>query len=143
MSAPPRIASLSSPQVLELSSFTEARGRLCVAEATQDVPFDIERVYWISDVPGASWRGGHAHRTVSEALIAVAGEFSVRCELDGEITDFRMQDPGRALLLPPTAWRVLSDFSPGAICLVLASAPYDKDEYILERDELSRFVRDS
>lgn len=139
MTTPP-VTSVQVPKVLALPTFPEERGRVSVAEAARHVPFDIKRVYWITDVPSWGRRGGHAHRRVSEALIAVAGELTVRCDHGAATTDFRLQAPDRALLVPPSVWRELSDFEPGAVCLVLASGHYAEDEYIRERREC--LVRD-
>ena len=137
------MTSSQGPKLLPLPSFPEERGCVSVAEAARHVPFDIQRVYWITGVPSWGRRGGHAHRRVSEVLIAVAGEFTVRCDQGEAATDFRLRAPDSALLVPPPAWRELSEFAPGAVCLVLASGLYDEDEYIRKRSEFLEHVRDT
>ena len=124
---------MSRPQVLTLPQFADERGSLCKVEALRDVPFEVRRVYWITSVPPGSVRGRHAHTTVSELLVAVAGSFVVHWSGPDDSGSVTLRGPRDALLVPPPYWRDLVDFSSDAVCLVLASGYYDPDEYVTER----------
>lgn len=121
--------------LLTLPRFDDIRGVLTVAESQAHVPFDIQRVYTLTHVPLDTQRAGHAHRTLTQAMIAVSGSFRVTLD-DGQAqAHVWLSRPDRALLIPPGVWREIDHFSHGAVCLVLASAAYDEDDYI--RDKVS------
>ncbi|HKJ24369.1 MAG TPA: FdtA/QdtA family cupin domain-containing protein [Myxococcota bacterium] len=119
-------------RVLHLPTLTDPRGALTVLEAGKSVPFPIERVYYLHGVPLGAGRGGHAHRLLHQLLVAVSGSFVVTAD-DGHARHrHRLDRADRGLYLPPGLWREIDEFSPGAVCLTLASHPYDPSEY--ERD---------
>jgi hypothetical protein len=123
------IARLPEISVIELREAVDFRGHLCVVE-DDELGFDIRRVYFISGVPPAEQRGGHAHRRVVELLVAAAGAFDVVCDDGTARRVIHLEAPRQGLLLPPLVWRELDRFAPGSICLVLASECYDEREYI-------------
>ncbi len=114
--------------LIDLQRIDDPRGSLTVA---QGFPFDVKRVYWLHGIQGGAKRGGHTHRALHRWLIAVSGALTVR--LDCERATLRLNDPAKALYVAPMRWLELEDFSPHAVCLVLASAEYDPEDYI--RDE--------
>lgn len=125
---------------IPLSRVDERRGSLCVAEVGYHIPFEIERVFWIFDVPIGEERANHAQREQSELLIAVKGAFTVDCD-EGEIQPaYTLDSPDEALLLPPMVFRRLSNFAPGSLCLALASGPYDPSEYVSDYAEFRRLI---
>lgn len=99
-----------------------------------DVPFDISRVYYLYDVPGGAQRGGHAHRRLEEVLVAVAGSFDVVLNDGRRVRTTRLDRAHSGVYIATGIWRELKNFSSGAICLVLASAPYDEADYIRAYD---------
>ena len=111
------------------------------AEGSRHVPFEIKRVYYLYDVPADAERGGHAHTTLQQLLIPLAGSFDVTVDDGHTWNRFRLDRPYRGLLLPPGIWRELNNFTSGSVCLVLASAHYDEDEYIRDYDTFIRTVR--
>lgn len=124
-----RKAALPEMSVVELREVVDFRGHLCVVEH-DELAFDIQRVYFISGVPPAEHRGGHAHWRVAELLVAAAGAFDVVCDDGAARHVVHLEAPRQALLLPPLVWRELAGFAPGSIGLVLASECYDEQEYI-------------
>ncbi len=128
-------------RVISLGRVDESRGSLCVAEVGQHVSFEIQRVYWIFDVPGQGERAHHAHLEQREVLIAAQGAFTVHCEERDVRSVYVLDSPDVGLLLPPMVYHHLDDFSPDAVCLVLASGPYDSDEYVHDYDEFRQLVR--
>ena len=118
--------------IIELTPHTN-QGSLVVIEKTQ-IPFEIERVFYIYDVPEGYSRGHHALKTCHQFLIALKGEVTVYTH-DGTGKHLcRLGRPTQGLYLQPMIWRYLF-FSPDAICLVLASEPYDPDGYYYSFDD--------
>jgi hypothetical protein len=104
-------------------------------EEKRHVPFAIARVYWIYGVPGGAWRGGHAYRTNSEMLVALSGSFDVTVD-DGHGRYRHALNRGYVgLLVPEMTWRTVENFSTNAVCLCLASGPYDPEDYVRTYDE--------
>jgi WxcM-like, C-terminal len=134
-------ARLSGISVVQLREAVDFRGHLCVVEA-DELGFDIRRVYFISGVPPAEQRGGHAHRRVTELLVAAAGEFDVVCDDGRARHTVHLEAPRQGLLLPPLVWRELAGFASGSICLVLASESYDEQEYIRTYADFRALVRE-
>jgi mannose-6-phosphate isomerase-like protein (cupin superfamily) len=117
--------------LIELSSFGDARGRLSVID--QQLPFTPKRVYWIYNASGV--RGGHRHHVTRQVLVCVAGSCDVYCDNSALKETFSLDNPGKCLLVEPQDWHTMSNFSPDAVLLVLASHSYDKDDYIDEAYE--------
>ena len=115
------------------------KGDISVIENGQTVPFDVRRVYYLYDVPGGVERGGHAHKTLSQLIVAASGSFTVTLNDGKAKRSFCLNRPYEGLLVKPGIWRDLSDFSSGSVCLVLASEKYDADDYIRDFDEFIRF----
>lgn len=128
-------------QIINLKKIQDPRGNLTVAEQLTDIPFKIERAYWLYDVPAGESRGGHAHKTISQLLVATSGSFSVTLHNGKCKKSFLLNHPWQGLLIKPGTWRTLDDFSSGAVCLCLASAPYNEDDYIRNFDEFLNYAQ--
>lgn len=126
---------ISKPQLIELKRIYDHRGNLSIVEEDIDVPFKIKRVYWVYDVPGGENRGGHAHKILSQFIVAANGSFHVNLTNSKENFSFFLNHPYKGVLIPPGYWRTLDDFSSGAVCLVMASDFYDESDYIRDYDE--------
>ena len=118
--------------VIELDKHhSDRKGNITVVENKEDIPFEVRRTYYLYDVPGGESRGGHAHRELSQLIIAASGSFTVTLD-DGKVKrTFVLNRPYQGLYIVPGIWRTLDDFSTGAVCLVLASHGYDEADYIL------------
>jgi len=127
-------------KIIDLPKHVDPRGNLTVAERMKNVPFDIERVYWTYDIPAGERRGGHAHRTCEEVIIAVSGSFDVTLDDGKQKETHHLNHPYQGLYVGTGVWRTLEDFSSGAVCLVLASELFDEDEYIYEYDDFLAHV---
>ncbi|MBQ9676749.1 MAG: WxcM-like domain-containing protein [Prevotella sp.] len=128
-------------KIIDLPKIVDVRGNLTVAEQMRHVPFDIARVYWTYDIPGGGRRGGHAHRTCEEVVIAVSGSFDVELFDGHERKTFHLNHPYQGLYIGTNVWRTLEDFSSGAVCLVLASEKFDEEEYIYDHDEFLQITQ--
>ena len=108
------------------------KGNLSVVENGKTLPFDINRIYYLYDVPGGEDRGGHAHKGLWQLIVAASGSFTVTLN-DGQVKrSFVLNRPYQGLLVAPGIWRDLTDFSSGSVCMVLASEKYDEEDYIRE-----------
>lgn len=120
---------------------SDRKGNLTVVENGQTLPFDVKRVYYLYDVPGGENRGAHAHKELSQLMIAASGSFTVTLD-DGKCKrSFFLNRPYQGLYVKPGMWRDLEDFSSGAVCMVLASDVYKKEDYIRDYKEFLEFRR--
>ena len=125
--------------IIELSKHHAPQGNISVVENNKDVPFEVKRVYYLYDVPGGESRGAHAHKELSQLIVAASGSFKVTLD-DGRVKrSFFLNRPYLGLYVKPGIWRDLNDFSSGAVCMVLASEKYDPDDYTREYDEFLKF----
>lgn len=130
-------------RIIELDRHhSQRKGDICVVENRKEVPFEINRVYYLYDVPGGVDRGGHAHKSLCQLIVAVSGCFTVVLD-DGEHQrSFVLNRPYKGLFVPPGIWRTLEDFSSGSVCLVLASERYDESDYIRDYGDYLNYRRD-
>lgn len=125
--------------IIELDKHhSDRKGNISVVENQYTVPFDVKRIYYLYDIPGGESRGAHAHKELSQLLIAASGSFRVTLD-DGNVKrSFVLNRPYQGLYIKPGIWRDLDDFSSGAVCMVLASEIYQKEDYIRDyKDFLS------
>jgi dTDP-4-dehydrorhamnose 3,5-epimerase-like enzyme len=132
--------SLDHCKLIDLPKINDPRGNLTFIEGGQHIPFPIERVYYLYDVPGGEVRGGHAHKELQQLIIAVNGSFDVVIDDGRERQRFHLNRSYFGLYLPKLIWRELDNFSSGSVCLVLASAHYAENEYIRDYREFCRTV---
>lgn len=131
----------SEGRIIDLPKITDPRGNLTVAEAGRHLPFGVKRVYWVYDVPGGECRGGHAHKQCREFIVAVSGSFTVTLDDGRERHTFLLNHPYQGLLVETGVWRTLDDFSSGAVCLVLASEPFEEEDYIRDYGDYLEYMR--
>lgn len=126
--------------IIELDKHhSDRKGNLTVVENGDTLPFDVKRVYYLYDVPGGENRGSHAHKELSQLIIAASGSFTVTLD-DGKCKRaFFLNRPYQGLYVKPGMWRDLEDFSSGAVCMVLASEVYKAEDYIRDYDEFITF----
>ena len=93
------------------------------------VPFDIQRVYYLYDVPGGAERGGHAHKGLHQLIIAMSGSFDVVLDDGFNKKRVPLSRSYNGLYVCPMIWRELDNFSSGSVCMVLASNRYDEEDY--------------
>ena len=128
--------------IIELDKHHHEKGNITVVENSFTVPFDIQRTYYLYDIPGGESRGGHAHKELRQLIVAASGSFTVTLD-DGKVRrSFVLNRPYQGLLVVPGIWRTLDDFSSGAVCLVLASHAYDEDDYIRDYQDFIEYKND-
>ncbi len=125
--------------VIELPKIMNRSGNITSISNYLNIPFSVQRIYYLYDIPSGSERGGHSHKDLHQLIVAISGSFDIT--LDDGVTKktVRLDRPNFGLLVVPGIWRELKEFSSGAICLVLASNKYDEKDYIRSYDEFKAF----
>ena len=130
--------------IIELDKHhSDRKGNLTVVENGKTIPFHVKRVYYLYDVPGGESRGSHAHKHLEQLIIAASGSFTVTLDDGKQKRSFFLNRPYQGLYIRPGLWRDLEDFSSGAVCMVLASDVYKKEDYIREYQEFIHFRNES
>lgn len=136
------MASLSDVKTIELPRFLDRRGNLSVIEQMKQIPFEIERTYWIYDVPGGEMRGGHAYKSNREFIVALSGGFDVVLDDGTERRTFPLNRSYYGLYVPNGIWREMNNFSTNSVALVLASEPYSPQDYIFDYEQYKTMTFD-
>lgn len=121
--------SIERCKIIDLPKIHDPRGNLTSIEGGIHVPFDIQRVYYLYDVPGGSERGGHAHKELQQLIVAMSGSFDVLLDDGREKKRYHLNRSYSGLYVCPMIWRELDNFSSGSVCMVLASSHYDENDY--------------
>ena len=126
--------------IIELDQHhSDRKGNITVVSNNDTVPFEVKRVYYLYDVPAGEGRGGHAHKTLQQLIVAASGSFDVVID-DGKVKRrFTLNRPFQGLYVVPGLWRELDNFSSGSVCLVLASDKYQASDYIREYDVFLKY----
>lgn len=122
----------NSIQIIQLPKILDKRGNLSVIEEWKNIPFKIERTYWIYDVPGGEARGGHAYKENREFIVALSGSFDVILDDGKERKTYSLNRSYYGLYVPKGIWREMNNFSTNSLALILASTPYDAEDYIYD-----------
>ena len=120
---------------------SERRGNLSVVANGTSFPFDVRRVFYLYDVPAGEERGGHAHRSLHQFIIAVSGSFSVTIDDGTDKQTFMLNRPYEGLHVSPGIWCALNNFSSGAVALVLTSEPFSEEDYIRDYKDFIIFAQ--
>jgi len=126
-------------KLIDLPKFEDPRGNLSFIEENKHIPFKIERVYWIYDVPGGQVRGGHAFKQQQELIVALSGSFDVMVDDGKEQKIFSLNRSYYGLYIPAGMWRRMQNFSTNSLAVVLSSTPYNKSDYIRSYDEFLNY----
>ena len=127
---------------IELPKICDPRGNLSFVENVKALPFDIRRTYWVYDVPGGKKRFGHAFHQQQELIISLSGSFDVVLNDGNEERRYHMARSYYGLYVPQMMWRELDNFSTNSVALILASTPYDADDYIEDFDQYIKALKD-
>lgn len=125
-------------RIIDIRKYSDTRGYLSVIESSEDIPFEIKRIYYLYMVPEAA-RGAHAHKQLQQLMVATSG--SVHVTLDDGINKktFVLDKPWKGLHVVPGLWRDLDNFAGGTVCMVLASEHYAEEDYIRNYEEFLEY----
>jgi dTDP-4-dehydrorhamnose 3,5-epimerase-like enzyme len=124
---------------IKLVSSIDSRGVLTSIESGRDIPFEIQRIFYMHHI--ISDRGGHAHRDTDQVVIAMSGSFKIELYDGLKSIEFKMDDPAVGLFVPRMIYINLFNFSSGAVCLVLANTHYDMNRSIRTIEEYNCLIK--
>jgi len=116
--------------IIHLRRIHNRAGNITPVENNIHVPFDVKRIYYLYDIPGGESRAAHGHKQLEQFIVAASGSFDITIDDGVNKKTIQLNRPYFGLHIQPGIWRDISNFSSGAICLVLASMPYDEDDYL-------------
>lgn len=121
-------------KIIKLPKIYRKEGAITPVELYKHIPFDIARVYYLYDVPGGESRGGHAHKELEQVIVSVMGSFEVILDDGQQRKRVNLNRAYAGLYIPRMIWRELNNFSSGGVSLVVASTPYDENDYYRDYD---------
>lgn len=124
-------SSIDDATIIELPKINNIAGNITAINNTDNIiPFRVRRVFYLYDIPGGENRGAHAHIELEQLIVAASGSFDITID-DGQTKrTYQLSKPYYGLYIPAGLWSELNNFSSGAICLVLASQPYNEFDYL-------------
>lgn len=128
------------PQIIQLPKFLDERGNLSFFENDNQLPFAIQRVHWIYDVPGGEERGGLAYKETEEFIVAMSGSFDVLVDDGEQQYHFSLNRSYMGVYVPAGTWRTITNYSTNSIAVIAASTHYDPNDAIRDYEEFSSWV---
>lgn len=128
------------PELIHLPQFLDPRGNLAVIEENDQIPFKIERVHWIYDVPGGGGREGHAYYKNQELIVALSGSFDVIVKVGSKTERYTLNRSYLGLYIPALTWRELTNFSTNSVVMVVSSTVFDESDYIVDFNEYLKLL---
>ncbi|EHP44949.1 sugar 3,4-ketoisomerase [Odoribacter laneus] len=132
---------ISEASIYDLPKFLDKRGNLSFVEELKNIPFKIERIYWLYDVPGGETRGGHAYKENSEFIIALSGSFDVLLDDGDQHKTYTLNRSYHGLYVPKGLWREMNNFSTNSLALILASTKYNINDYVRDYAEFLKIAK--
>jgi len=136
------IATVFDCNVIHLPKIYNKAGSITPVENSSEIPFDVKRIFYLYDIPGGEARGGHAHHALEQFIIAASGSFDITVDDGRSKKTIQLNRPYMGLHIKPLIWDYMSNFSSGAIVLVLASGFYDEKDYIRDYENF-KTIRNS
>jgi len=128
------------PKIIELESYSDARGSLVAVESAKNIPFEIKRIYYIfANKPNVE-RGQHAHKNLKQIYIAVSGSCKVAFDDGKNKSEFVLNDPRKGLLIDEIIWREIKEISSDCVMLVIASDFYNEEDYIRDHSDFVKYI---
>lgn len=131
--------SIDDVKIIALPQFCDLRGNLSFVEEEKHIPFKIERVYWIYDVPGGEFRGGHAFKSQHEMLVALSGSFDVIVDDGVQKKTISLNRSFFGLYIQSGIWRQMENFSTNSLAMVVSSTTFDETDYIRNYNDFLKY----
>lgn len=130
---------MNKPRIIQLPKIEDSRGNLSFLEEGNQIPFKVERTYWIYDVPGGQVRGGHAFKEQQELIIALSGSFDVVVDDGKEKQTFLLNRSYYGLYIPSAYWREMVNFSTNSLAIVVSSTRFSEHDYIRDYNDFLKY----
>ena len=128
------------PELVNVACFSDARGQLGVVEGAR-LPFDIQRVYYLFDIPMGAVRGEHGHKKLQQLMVSMNGACEITFNDGEEQYKFTIDSPSQAILVPAGLWRSIRFTKPDSVLCVFASHPYEQDDYLYSYEDFLEWVK--
>lgn len=128
-------------KIISLHNLADQRGSLISLEENKNVPFEIKRVYYIYGTKENVRRGFHAHKNLTQLIVAVHGSCRFLLDDGAQRKEVLLNTPATGLIIESNIWREMYDFSPDCVLMVLASDHYNENDYIRDYDEFLKMSR--
>ena len=132
---------VNDAEIINFPKIEDPRGNLSFFESSNHVPFEIKRTYWIYDVPGGEYRGGHAFKEQQELIIVLSGSLDVVIFDGTEEKKFSLNRSYYGLYVPSGLWRHMENFATNTLALVVSSTSFEESDYIRDKDEFLKLKR--
>lgn len=119
----------------------DERGSLTAIENHKNIPFAIQRVYYIYHTLPKVRRGFHAHQDLEQVAICVSGSCTFLLDNGVVKQEVSLNNPTSALYIGAMVWREMFDFSDDCVLMVLASRLYDEADYIRSYDDFLKVAQ--
>jgi hypothetical protein len=126
---------LDEVRLIDLPKISDPRGNLSFFESEVHIPFEIQRTYWIYDVPGGEIRGSHAFKESQEFIIALSGSFDIILHDGFKEIKYSLNRSYFGLYIPKLVWRRIENFSTNSLALIASSYEYQEMDYIRNFEE--------
>lgn len=128
--------------ITDVANKERPMGHLTPIESNIDIPFQLNRIYYLTKVPENTIRGFHSHKKLQQVLLCLNGSVQISVSTPYEKKFITLDNPAKGLYIGPMIWREMYNFSPGAVLLVLASMHYDENDYIRDYREYCELAQD-
>lgn len=135
-----KTSTIDDCKLISLAKHHHENGNLTVVENMNQLPYDIQRIYYLYDIPGGEERGGHSHHECIGFIVAVSGSFSIELYDGVNRKTVTLNRPYEGLLIAPGIWRTLNNFSSGSVTLVIASEQYCETDYVRTIEEYTQLT---
>ncbi|MFL9482445.1 sugar 3,4-ketoisomerase [Chitinophagaceae bacterium LWZ2-11] len=132
------IATVFDCNVIHFPKIHNRVGNITAVQNNIELPFEVKRIYYLYDIPGGESRGAHGHKKLEQMIISASGSFDITIDDGKNKKTIHLSRPYMGVHIKPGIWRDLTNFSSGAICLVLASDFYSEEDYIRTYDEFMK-----
>ena len=127
-------------KIIELNKINDPRGNLTFLQNNEQIPFRIERTYWLYEVPGGELREGHAFKKNKEFIIALSGSFDIEIQYEENYKVYTLNRPYKGLYIPNLKWRRITNFSTNSVALIVSSTKFDTNDYIKDLETLKKLT---
>lgn len=128
------------PTLINFQALGDERGQLVAVEAGKSIPFSVRRVYYIFNTQTSVERGLHAHKALNQVAVAVSGSCEMVLDTGKNKTTVLLDSPEKGVFIGPGVWRIMRNFSPDCVLLILADQHYDEADYIRDYDEFIKWI---
>lgn len=133
---------MNETKSISIAKIKDTRGNLSFIQENKDVPFKIERVYLINDVPGGEIRGGHAFRLQCELIVVLSGSLDLILDNGHSKQKITLNRSYQGVYIPNMIWRHMENFSTNACAMVLSSTRFSELDYIRSYAEFKSLLNE-